>query len=118
MDYLVNYLDGVLPQNVKDTGSQALGTARSTVSEVQSQGLYSTARGYYEKYEPVAETYGVKAYKKAITFPLVPQAVSITRFGALKLNDIIASLKDNGLPLASYLPVLPVSYFDKITQTE
>lgn len=118
VDYLVKYLDGLLPQNVKDTGSQALDAAKSTVSEVQSQGLYSTAKGYYEKYEPVAETYGVKAYKKAITFPLVPQAVSVTRFGALKLNELISSLKENGLPLASYLPLVPVSYFDKITQTE
>lgn len=118
VDSFVKYLDAKLPPKVKETGCQAFDAAKSTVSEVQSQGLYTTAKGYYEKYEPVAETYGVEAYKKALTFPLVPQAVAITRYGALKVNEIVTSLKESGLPLAHYLPLLPVSYFDKITHSE
>lgn len=116
VDYFLHFLDGHLPQNVKDTGLQAFDIAKGTVSEVQTKGLIPTAKDYYEKYEPVAETYGVKAYKEAIKLPLVPQAVSITRYGALKVNDIIVGLKNNGFPLAAYIPILPVTYFDKITQ--
>jgi hypothetical protein len=116
VDYFLHFLDGHLPKNVKDTGLQAFDIAKGTVSEVQTKGLYPTAEEYYEKYGPVAETYGVKAYKEAIKFPLVPQAVSVTRYGALKVNDIIVGLKNNGVPFAHYLPILPVSYFDKLTQ--
>lgn len=118
LDDIFHFVDGVLPPTVKEASSKAYGAIISTVAEVQKDGICSTTRSYVDKYEPVVESYGIKAYKKAITFPLVPQAVVVTRYGAVKINQIIVSLKENGLPLASYLPMLPVSYFDKITKSE
>ncbi|KAG6558132.1 hypothetical protein Mapa_000313 [Marchantia paleacea] len=125
VDDIFHLLDDVLPELVKeksyevvDVAKNAPDFARSVLSEVQKRGVINTAKGLFDQYEPIAEAYGIKAWKTALGLPLVPQAVGVVRSVGVKANHVIINLKDSQLPLASYLPLLPLNYFDKLTKVE
>ncbi|CAM6124698.1 unnamed protein product [Calypogeia fissa] len=118
VDYILYLLDGVLPPTLKELSSKTFDATKSTVDDVQKYGIYCTAKACFDRYEPVVESYGIQAYKKALRFPLVPQAVACSRYSAVRFNNIIVRVKESGLPLASFLPLLPVDYLDKITRSE
>jgi hypothetical protein len=118
VDYVVQILYGVLPGTIKEVGNKVLDISRSALTDFQIYGVYVTAKGYFDKYEPVAKSCAICTYTKVLRLPLVPQAVACTRFGAVMVNRIIVSLKESRLPLVSFLPLLPVNYFDKNTRSE
>lgn len=124
VDETLNYVDGVVPKYMKEKSYQALDVAkqapdaaRGLVADVQSRGVYSTASSYYERYEPVAEQLTYEAWQMILTVPYVPQAVHVAapaaKFGALQYNNIAKGLKRKNLPLASYIPLVPIEKLEE-----
>lgn len=124
VDETLNYVDGVVPNYMKEKSYQALDVAkqapdaaRGLVADVQSRGVCSTASSYYERYEPVAEQLTFEAWQKLLSLPYVPQAVHVAapaaKFGAQQYNNIAKGLKSKNLPLASYIPLLPIEKLEE-----
>lgn len=124
VDETLNYVDGVVPKYVKEKSYQALDVAkqapdaaRGFVADVQSRGVYSTASSYYERYEPVAEQLTYEAWQQILKVPFVPQAVNVAapavKFGATQFNSIAKGLKSKNLPLACYIPLVPIEKLEE-----
>lgn len=124
VDDAMGVIDGVVPQSVKEKSSQAYGVARqapeavkSVVSDLQSNGLVGTAKSYYATYEPVAEEWTSAVWKQFLKLPYAPQAVHFaappTLFCAEKFNQVVEGLKGKQVPLASYIPAVPVEKLEK-----
>ena len=127
VDETLNYVDGVVPNYVKEKSYQALDVAKqapdaakSIVADVQSRGVYSTASSYYERYEPMAEQLTFEAWQTILSVPYVPQAVNIAapaaKFGALQYNNIAKGLKSKNLPLVGFLPLVPIERIEEATK--
>ncbi|KAH7388412.1 hypothetical protein KP509_16G074600 [Ceratopteris richardii] len=129
VDDAVGKIGGVVPQNVKEVTSQAYGVARqvpevvkSVVSDLQTNGLVETAKTYYSTYEPVAEEWTRAAWNHFLKFPYAPQAVHFaappTLFCAEKFNQVVEGLKGKNVPLANYIPTVPVDKLEKAVKVD
>jgi iron uptake system EfeUOB component EfeO/EfeM len=127
VDETLAYVDGVMPQYVKETSYKALDVAkqapdaaRAVVADVQSQGLYETASSYYERYEPVAEQFTYAAWQKILTVPYMPQVVHTAapaaKFGAQQYNNIASVLKGRNVPLSAYIPLVPIERIEEASR--
>ncbi|KAJ7539255.1 hypothetical protein O6H91_11G083300 [Diphasiastrum complanatum] len=122
-------LDARLPQYGKERLYQIYVTfhrtpyfVKSVITEVQKNGVYETARDYYVKYEPVAEDLSYNAWRNLLKLPLVPDVVNVvappTIFGAAKYNDVVGLLKNNDVPFASYIPMLPIEKMERAVKVQ
>ncbi|EFJ10055.1 hypothetical protein SELMODRAFT_447462 [Selaginella moellendorffii] len=129
VDEIVTALKNSLPQFVKERSQQAYDivtqapeAARSVVGDVQKRGVYESARDYYNKYEPVAEEWSYSAWTAALKLPVVPQVVHLTApvalFGVEKFNSLVVVLKENNVPLAAYVPELPLEKIQRAVEME
>jgi hypothetical protein len=128
VDETLALLNEMLPPLLKEKSSQAYDVAkqapdaaRAVVADVQNQGLYETAASYYQRYEPAAEQLTYSAWQKLLTVPLVPQAVHLAapaaKLGAQSYNNLATVLKDKQLPLADFIPLVPIERIKEATRT-
>ncbi|MCO5563983.1 hypothetical protein L7F22_017637 [Adiantum nelumboides] len=129
VDGAVGVIGGAVPQTVKDVTSQAYGVARqvpetvkSVVTDLQTNGLVETAKTYYSTYKPVAEEWTSAAWKQFLKLPYAPQAVHFvappTLFCAEKFNQVVEGLKGKHVPLAGYIPTVPVEKLEKAVKVD
>lgn len=129
VDSAVGALEGAVPQSIKDKSHQAYGVARqvpdaakAVVSDLQTNGFVGTAKSYYATYEPVAEEWTYAAWKQLLKLPYAPQAVHFaappTLFCVEKFNQVVDNLKGRQVPLAGYIPTLPVEKLEKSVKVD
>lgn len=129
VDGAVSLLEDAYPQFLKDPSNTVLSlvrlsweTASTLLADVKDQGVFETAKSYYDKYEPVAEDLSIKAFQTLLTVPFAHQVVSLVApaalFGADKLNAVVFTLKEHHVPLAEYIPVLPVEKIHEVIRKE
>eukprot|EP00249_Psilotum_nudum_P010153 c22368_g1_i1 orf=597-1226(-) len=129
VDKTVEGAVGSVPKTVKEMSHQAYGIAsqvpdlaKSVVSDVQKGNFIEKAKSYYAKYEPVAEEWTCAAWKQLLKLPYAPQAIHFaappTLFCVEKFNEVVESLKDKHVPLATYIPALPAEKIEKALTVE
>lgn len=140
VDGLVQELDRHVPVVVKEASSQAFSAAhkvpevaRSVSSEVQRVGLVDTAaelakaaytrvqpttKELFARYEPVAESYAVWAWRSLNRLPLFPEvaniAVPTAAHWSEKYNRSVVCMSDKGYTVSAYMPLVPTERIAKV----
>lgn len=129
MDKSLSQLERHIPSVVKQASNQA----RTVASEVQRVGVVDvgksitrdiytkyklTAKGMYDKYEPVAEQYAVFAWRSLNRLPFFPQVAQVvvptTAYWSKKYNQVVHHFGENGYVVAAYLPLIPTNRIAKV----
>lgn len=129
VDGAVGALEGMVPHAVKEKSCQAYGVAKqvpeavkSVITDLQTNGLVETAKTYYATYEPVAEEWTYATWKQLLKLPYAPQAVHFaappTLFCAEKFNQVVEHLKGMQVPLAGYIPTIPVEKLERVVKVD
>ncbi|KAL2631032.1 hypothetical protein R1flu_015718 [Riccia fluitans] len=125
VDEIVRLLEGVLPKLVVHKSHDLVDVAKKTpdfvsgiFSDVQKRGVQGTAKGLFDQYLPAVEAGAVNAWKSVRGLPLVPHTVEACKYLGEKANQLIITAKDSQLPLAAYIPLVPVDYIDKLTNVD
>ncbi|EFJ34934.1 hypothetical protein SELMODRAFT_81930, partial [Selaginella moellendorffii] len=117
VDEIVTALKNSLPQFVKERSQQAYDIVTQAPEAARS-----VRSRVYNKYEPVAEEWSYSAWTAALKLPVVPQVVHLTApvalFGVEKFNSLVVVLKENKVPLAAYVPELPLEKIQRAVEME
>lgn len=128
MDKFIGELEGRVPSVIKQglmAAQKAPEVARAVVTEVQRSGVkdraVDIAKTVYVTYEPVAESYAVKAWRFLNELPLFPQVAGImvptAAHWAEKYNEAVTSAAGRGYTLSDYMPMVPIERIAKVFES-
>ncbi|KNA22097.1 hypothetical protein SOVF_037150 [Spinacia oleracea] len=125
--YEIDWKQEPLPELLKYVTKKSAQVARELAIEIQATGLLdATANAAKEayltykpvakdmviKYEPVAEEYAVRAWQLCKQVPILSQMSQImvptAAFWADRYNRVVELTSEGGLPIAQYLPLIPL----------
>lgn len=91
-------------------------------AEVHRVGVVDTIRGYFNKYEPLAEEWLHYSYKQFLKLPYSVTIVHIASppalFAGSKVNQLLSSLKEHNIPCADYVPLLPLKRIESVIKKD
>eukprot|EP00250_Pteridium_aquilinum_P007095 c16889_g1_i1 orf=395-1039(-) len=129
LDVVVCAVQKYAPHVLKDCCGKVVDVAKKVpdfavefASEVHRVGVIDTTRGYFNKFEPLAEEWMHLAWKQYLKLPfsltLVHVASPPAFFVGEKLNQLLSHLKAHKLPLVEYVPLLPLKRIETILKKE